>query len=326
VPYRGGGPALADVIGGQVPLFFANLASSLAHIQAGRLRPLAVTSKKRSAALPEVPTMDEAGVPGYEVHDVHVFDGAPAARPGHYAPPLRSLPMLAGTAAGSGVERFVLVQPSVYGTDNRLLLDALATSAGRHRGVVVIDGALDAPALRRMHTLGVRGVRCNLVSPVGNPAADLALLAPQLRELGWHVQWYAQPSNLAGIAALHAQHRLTCVLDHLAGFGLPATANPAEWAALRRIADAGGWLKLSGWYRLGCNAPYLEIDATLQRAAALFEERCVWGSDWPHTHFLEPGRVQPSPGYDETWQPVFRALGAERAARVLRMNPQRLYE
>jgi tripartite-type tricarboxylate transporter receptor subunit TctC len=66
VPYRGGGPAMADVIGGQVPLFFANLASSLGHIQNGRLRALAVTSKTRSAVLPKVPTMEEAGVPGYE--------------------------------------------------------------------------------------------------------------------------------------------------------------------------------------------------------------------------------------------------------------------
>ncbi|MGM9490408.1 tripartite tricarboxylate transporter substrate binding protein [Ideonella sp. YS5] len=69
VPYRGGGPAMSDVIGGQVPLFFANLASSLSHIEGGRLRPLAVTSKKRSAALPAVPTMEEAGVPGYEVYE-----------------------------------------------------------------------------------------------------------------------------------------------------------------------------------------------------------------------------------------------------------------
>ena len=69
VPYRGGGPAMSDVIGGQVPLFFANLASSLSHIQNGRLRPLAVTSKQRSPVLPNVPTMEEAGVRGYEVYE-----------------------------------------------------------------------------------------------------------------------------------------------------------------------------------------------------------------------------------------------------------------
>jgi len=67
VPYKGGGPALNDVMGGQVPLFFANVASSLGHIQGGKLRPLAVTSRRRARALPEVPTMEEAGVTGYEV-------------------------------------------------------------------------------------------------------------------------------------------------------------------------------------------------------------------------------------------------------------------
>ena len=67
VPYKGGGPAMTDVMGGQVPVFFANLASALGHIQAGRLRPLAVTSRSRSPALPQVPTLAEAGVPGYEV-------------------------------------------------------------------------------------------------------------------------------------------------------------------------------------------------------------------------------------------------------------------
>jgi tripartite-type tricarboxylate transporter receptor subunit TctC len=67
VPYRGGGPAMTDVMGGQVPLFFANVASSLGHIQSGKLRALAVTAKVRSRSLPDVPTMDEAGVKGHEV-------------------------------------------------------------------------------------------------------------------------------------------------------------------------------------------------------------------------------------------------------------------
>jgi tripartite-type tricarboxylate transporter receptor subunit TctC len=67
VPYRGGGPALTDVMAGQVPLFFANVASSLGHIQAGKLRALAVTSRLRTRALPDVPTMEEAGVKGHEV-------------------------------------------------------------------------------------------------------------------------------------------------------------------------------------------------------------------------------------------------------------------
>jgi tripartite-type tricarboxylate transporter receptor subunit TctC len=67
VPYKGGGPALTDVIGGQVPLFFANVASALPHIQSGRLRALAVTALQPCRVLPGVPTMTQAGVKGHEV-------------------------------------------------------------------------------------------------------------------------------------------------------------------------------------------------------------------------------------------------------------------
>ncbi|CAM3442665.1 tripartite tricarboxylate transporter substrate binding protein [Paracidovorax anthurii] len=67
IPYRGGGPAMNDVMGGQVPLFFANVASALGHIQSGKLRALAVTAPVRARSLPEVPTMAEAGVKQYEV-------------------------------------------------------------------------------------------------------------------------------------------------------------------------------------------------------------------------------------------------------------------
>jgi tripartite-type tricarboxylate transporter receptor subunit TctC len=66
VPYKGSAPALTDLMGGQVQLMFDNLPSSLAFIKAGRLRALAVTSTTRAAALPDIPTMVEAGVPGFE--------------------------------------------------------------------------------------------------------------------------------------------------------------------------------------------------------------------------------------------------------------------
>lgn len=80
IPYKGGGPALNDVIGGQVPLFFGNLASTLQHVQAGKLRALAVTSAKRANALPDVPTLAEAGVPGSEIYEWNAIF-APAGTP-----------------------------------------------------------------------------------------------------------------------------------------------------------------------------------------------------------------------------------------------------
>ena len=80
VPYKGGAPALNDVIGGQVPLFFGILASTLQQVKAGKLLPLAVTSGKRSPILPDVPTMAEAGVAGYEVYEWNALF-APAGTP-----------------------------------------------------------------------------------------------------------------------------------------------------------------------------------------------------------------------------------------------------
>jgi tripartite-type tricarboxylate transporter receptor subunit TctC len=80
VPYKGGGPALNDVIGGQVPLFFGNLASTLQHVQSGKLKALAVTSDKRSTILPDVPTLSESGLKGTEIYEWNaVF--APANTP-----------------------------------------------------------------------------------------------------------------------------------------------------------------------------------------------------------------------------------------------------
>ena len=80
VPYKGGGPALNDVIGGQVPLFFGNLASTLQHVQLGKLRALAVTSGSRSSILPDVPTLSESGLKGTEIYEWNaVF--APANTP-----------------------------------------------------------------------------------------------------------------------------------------------------------------------------------------------------------------------------------------------------
>ena len=102
IPYRGGGPALNDVMGGQVPLFFANVASSLGHIQSGRLRPLAVTSKLRSRVLPDVPSMEEAGLKGYEV-----LEWNPVLGPAGLPPALRD--RLAGAL------RKAMADPEVLG-------------------------------------------------------------------------------------------------------------------------------------------------------------------------------------------------------------------
>jgi predicted TIM-barrel fold metal-dependent hydrolase len=243
---------------------------------------------------------------------VHVFDPAQAAQAGHYQPALRDLPQIEQAAGTLGIRHLVLVQPSVYGTDNALMLQALAREPGRHRGVVVVDTTVADIELEAMHALGVRGVRFNLVSPVGNGADAFKSLAPRLKDRGWHVQWYARHDQLGTIADLHQGSGLVAVLDHLAGLHAHVGSNDPAWSALQRLADQGAWVKLSGWYRLAASAPYDSLHGHIRRVAATLVERLVWGSDWPHTHFA-PEAIPP---YESVWHPVAQALGEARAAAV----------
>jgi tripartite-type tricarboxylate transporter receptor subunit TctC len=82
VPYKGAGPVIPDLIGGHVASFFSGMPPAMPHITSGKLRPLAVTTTKRSPAAPEVPTMAEAGVPGFDISNWFAYfvpTGTPAA-------------------------------------------------------------------------------------------------------------------------------------------------------------------------------------------------------------------------------------------------------
>lgn len=262
----------------------------------------------------------QAGPAAWDCH-VHVFEaGAPVAG-GHYQPVDRPLAQIEALAEAHDVGHLVLVQPSVYGTDNRVLLDALRRSGGRHRAVVVADGTLQEKAMLAMHALGVRGVRFNLVSPVGNGAAAFQALAPRLRALGWHAQWYARPDDLAAIARAHDDTGVACVLDHLGGMHAALQPHEAAWDAMARLANMGAWIKLSGWYRLRAMAPYDALDGALARVAQMFGTRMVWGSDWPHTAFAD-GALPP---YADLWAPVVRGLGPDAARQARYTAPWRLY-
>ena len=80
IPYKGGGPALNDVIAGQIPIFFGSVASTKQFVDSGKLNALAVTSRKRASSMPSVPTMTEAGIVSYEVYEWNALF-APAATP-----------------------------------------------------------------------------------------------------------------------------------------------------------------------------------------------------------------------------------------------------
>jgi predicted TIM-barrel fold metal-dependent hydrolase len=263
---------------------------------------------------------------GWDCH-VHVFEAAASLSgdtPGHYTPKHRPIERIEALAASHGFGHLVLVQPSVYGADNSLMLSALEQGRGRHRGVVVVDTAISDAELQRWHALGVRGIRCNLVSPVGNQHTDWEIWVPRLRELGWHVQWYAHGDQLHEIAQWQQCYSLPCVLDHVAGMHTRFAQDARAWQSLRELAELGAWIKLSGWYRLGLSspfgAPYDLAPLKLNEIHTLFKDRCLWGSDWPHTSFAS----EQMPMYEDVWQPLQTALGGE-AASELSTHAMQLY-
>ncbi len=117
VPYKGAAPALQDVIAGQDQMMFATIASAIGHIHAGLLRPLAVTTLKRVAILPDVPTIDELGLKGFDATTWHGLV-APAGTP-----------------------------PAVVETLHRALVEALDDPGTRHALIALgVDVESDTPA------------------------------------------------------------------------------------------------------------------------------------------------------------------------------------
>jgi len=258
---------------------------------------------------------------------VHVFGPAaryPLAPRRAYTPPDASIEELLALQQRLGLERLVVVHPSVYGTDNSCTLDALKRVGRRARGVAVIDGETSSNELLEMKRLGVRGVRVNLqTGGVHDPATARRLLeeaAARAAPLGWHVQVFTTMAVLKAIAV--EKLPVPLVIDH---FGLPRDEDDCEYlASLLRRGNV--WVKLSATHRLP-----MDPGPVVRALIAANPERCVWGSDWPHatTGPRDPGRVQPlDPIDDAAALERLRGWVADGALfrKILVDNPARLYD
>lgn len=213
----------------------------------------------------------------------HVFKpGAPLNTPRSYTPQILTLKDWQKAASMLGIARGVLVQPSVYGFDNSVLLDALATDPGHLRGIVVLPPETKRDELRRLDRLGVRGVRINTRNKGGLPFDAVPDFAGPLAELGWSLQFQVRPEQLPVITAMAPSLGAPVVIDHLGFIPLGMAATETHVANLQRLLDTGrAWLKLSAPYRLGA-APF----AFAQVATNLVQShpsRLLWATDWPHT-------------------------------------------
>lgn len=187
-----------------------------------------------------------------------------------------------------GIERAVLVQPSIYGFDNSCQLDAMAELGAEVRAVVAIDPATPASELERMHQIGVRGVRANLVLKGGPGLPDLLAVAERIGTLGWHLDLQISLDGLPSLQRLIAEYSLPLVLDHLGGWH-PGASDAETDALLRLIQRPNVWVKLSSFYRLSRQGPpYDDIAGFASRLITDVGDRLVWGSDWPHPMHQDP--------------------------------------
>ncbi len=244
-----------------------------------------------------------------------------------YTPPDALLPAYRGMLETLGLARAVLVQPSVYGTDNRVLLGALAEMGAAARGVAVVANDIEDTELDRLHDAGVRGVRLNLVDikdPGGPlPLADARALAERIGRLGWHVEFLVHVDDVPDLDRQFADFPVDVVFGHL-GYVRPGqTPNIDGFQALLRLLEGGGaWVKLTGPYRITQEAlPYGDTDPFARALFAAAPERLIWGSDWPHV------MVKSAMPNDGALCDILRHWAGDEAAleRVLVGNPETLY-
>jgi predicted TIM-barrel fold metal-dependent hydrolase len=228
--------------------------------------------------------------------DTHAHIFGPAAQFPYvaeriYTPPDSTLADYRKLLAALGVERAVLVQPSVYGADNAAMLAALAAIGPGARAVAVTDPAIAAPEVETLHRAGVRGLRFNVVDRREHrnvlPAETLRTLARRIAPFGWHIELLVNVDEAPDFTQAVAGIPVPIVLGHL-GYPRGGAADwprqPAFADLLRLLDDGRCWIKLTGPYRISAasDVPYADVDAAARKLVAAAPERLIWGTDWPH--------------------------------------------
>ena len=258
---------------------------------------------------------------------VHVF--GPESRYPHVAAPHYTLPdgppeLLDRMTRGLGLERFAIVQPSFYGTDNRCMLDALDQLGPRGRGVAMVDDTVDDAALQDMHRRGVRALRLDLFLRaqwrISRIVDYIQRSAERIRPWGWHLQFYTPGTVVKNLIPAMPDIASDFVIDHmgymLESDGLTRTDFDRLIAA---VAAGRGWMKLSGPYRIAKDGNFARLQPYAEAIVDALGDRTIWGSDWPHipNGQMDTGSLLNLLG---DWVP-----DAVRRDRILAHNPARLY-
>ena len=233
-------------------------------------------------------------------HVIAPTDRSPMLPGRSYTPAPASLARWRETLGPLGVTQGVVVQPSFYGTDNRVLLDALAAGGGALLGVAAVGPEVSDTELDRLAAAGVRGVRmahfeAGDARAMGGfvPFEAFDALEVRLAERALHLQLFTDSRLLPGLEARLMRSRVPVVIDHMGRTPASIGAGHEGMRSLALLMREGPvWVKLSGVANISEAAPKYEDaraihDALLEAAPA----RLVWGSDWPHTR---PVREPPS--------------------------------
>jgi predicted TIM-barrel fold metal-dependent hydrolase len=191
--------------------------------------------------------------------------------------------------------RVILVQPSVYGADNRCTLDAMKQFGASSRGVAVIDEKTTEAALDDMQHAGIRGIRVNLeTAGQTDPAIGRQKLQSAIERVkgrGWHVQIYTRLSVIEGMAEMVMAAPVPIVFDHFGGAqGTLGTAQPGFDTLLKLVRAGKAYVKISAPYRSSTQAPdYPDVAPLAKSLIAANPQRMLWATDWPHPAQI-PGR------------------------------------
>jgi predicted TIM-barrel fold metal-dependent hydrolase len=257
----------------------------------------------------------------------HVFvDGYPMIPERGYNPPQSTLDDMLAMHARLGIERVVLTQPSVYGTDNSAILDAVDRIAERARAVVAVGADVSDGELEELHSRGARGIRLNLDNVGGMPIEmdEVPGLAKRIGAIGWHVEFLFAGHELPGLVPLLRTLDAPVSIGHFAY--MPAAKGvgyPPFQELMSLVAEGNTWVKLSAPNRLGVGnlPPWPQV---VPLARALIEanpDRMLWATDWPHPNKFE---AQPNDA-DLLEQLELWAPDEEMRRRILVDNPVALY-
>ena len=205
-----------------------------------------------------------------------------------YTPESASVAEMRSLHRALHMDRVVIVNPSVYGTDNSCTLEAMKQLGPRARAVAVIDDKTPDQQLDEMHRAGVRGIRLNFEN-FGQTNPDVARKAFQsavarVAPRKWHIQIY---TRLPVIESLHEEIMaapVAVVFDHFGGARASLGTGQAGFGTLLDLVRSGrAFVKVSGAYRSSDKPPdYPDVAPLAKALIAANAERIVWGSDWPH--------------------------------------------